>query len=147
MFIAAHLLQLAAGKRPYKHSAVFDMESFFWTFLYVLFHQKRSTLDAADEERFQSMHPSDDGYKTDSVYKLMLLVALAHEGVNSSSILRPLQPFISDLASKAYSLYVERNMTSEGSKNIEVYSEEKEVEAIKDYIDIFEQLRSFLYQL
>lgn len=147
MFIAVLLLEIAGKRRPYKHSAVFDMESFFWTFLYVLFHQKRSTLDDTDTEYFQSMHPSNvSSYKSDSNSKLALLVHLSSP-VAATSVLFPLRSFIEELATLAFSLYKQGHSKAQTADDIEIYSEEAEVNAIGDYIRIFERMHSSLASL
>lgn len=138
------LLSLAGERRPYKHSAVFDMESFLWTFLYVLFHQKRSTLDNTDTKHFKRMHPSNvSSYKSDSDSKGMLLVHLS-SSVAATSVLSPLRSFIMELAKLALSFYTQGRQNADNVDDVGIYPEEVEVKAIEDYIDIFERMRSSL---
>ena len=145
MFIAVLLLEFA-GKRPYKHSAVFDMESFFWTFLYVLFHQKRSTLNDSDAALFKKLHPSDvSSYDSDSDSKIALFVKLS-TSIDEGSVLSPLQSLIIDMADLACSLYRQGLRNARDVYNVEIYSEGVEVKAIEDYIRIFESMRSTLDQ-
>lgn len=147
MFIAVLLLEIAGKRRPYKHSAVFDMESFLWTFLYVLFHQKRSTLDDTDTEYFKRMHPSDvSSYESDSDSKLALLVRVS-SSVAATSVLFPLRSFIEELVMLAFSLYKQGHSKAQTANVIEIYSEEAEVNAIGDYIRIFERMHSSLASL
>ena len=135
MFLAARLLQ-GVGILP---SAVYDLESFFWTLLFTLLHHNSSTQGERDKviwKRLVSTGGTQD-YDTDGSVKIALLRELRRMSVNekySGSVLLPYKDLIKGLADPLYQ-YIERG-DDDGFKT---YGEMEEVSAINNYITVFEK--------
>ncbi|KIY49085.1 hypothetical protein FISHEDRAFT_58501 [Fistulina hepatica ATCC 64428] len=131
IFIACNLLDNVRAKP----SPVYDMESFFWTFLYMALDQNHQNLDSTDKNRLERLVPQNRSYQDDSDVKFRLLSALCNEkSFRETSVLYRYRFLVSMLAGFSLSL-----VRREFDETFQPYDSLTELGAIEQYITVFEQ--------
>lgn len=117
-------------------SAVYDMESFFWTFLYALLHQEGENLGGKDKAILERLNPKNGrDYIGDADTKTGVLTDLLDvESVAFDGVLDPYRHLISEVADLAFSF----DQKTKG-KTFKGYDSKAEGAAIQDCISAFEQ--------
>lgn len=135
-----HLLENAAAQP----SAVNDMESFFWTFLYALLHMSRDALSKADKDLFKQLVPdSNRDYGTDASAKSRILMRMKKTGsaAYDDSVLKPYRDYMAKMALLALNLNDETLQSGFAG-----YDLQAELGVIHEYISTFEMLLKDLQQ-
>ena len=116
------------------------MESFLWTFVYVLLRQtsRRPGRAPKDKEMFDQLTSVDErGYDIDGGMKEKLITKFkVEEFADEKSVLLPYETLINSLArdaSKLHDVSESRNFEDSG------YTQEQEIKAIDDNIKAFEK--------
>ncbi|KIY46153.1 hypothetical protein FISHEDRAFT_75996 [Fistulina hepatica ATCC 64428] len=132
MFIASNLLEDVRAKP----SPVYDMESFFWTFVYMHLHQNQhQNLDSADANLLKQLVPGNREYQADSSAKFRLLFTLSEEdSLFETSVLYPYRSLVSTLARFSFNL-----LRKTFPATFQSYDSLTELGAIEQYITVFEQ--------
>ncbi|KIY43687.1 hypothetical protein FISHEDRAFT_78529 [Fistulina hepatica ATCC 64428] len=131
IFVACYLL---ANVRA-KPSPVYDMESFFWTFLYVALDRNRQNLDSTDKNELERLVPQNRSYQDDSGVKSAILSRLSTDGsLPETSVLYPYRSLVLKLAGLSYDLRRKTYLTT-----FQSYDSLTELGAIEQYITVFEQ--------
>lgn len=140
IFIATHLLKNVAAQP----SAVYDVESFFWTFLYTLLNAIPDKFENKDTQLLKQLVPdSTRDYMGDAAAKsLLLLDLLDNQSVALHDIvLEPYQDYIAKLALVTFDL--NRKTMRMGFAG---YDLQAELGVIQEYISTFEMLLKELQQ-
>ena len=128
LFIAVRLLK-CPDDTP---SAVFDMESFFWTLVYVILHQNLPLQLDWDAEIYRSLVPEGRTYAVDSRVKSSILDDLKNKrAIRTKSVFKPYEELVAPLASLALDFYA---MTKD--EDFSGYTLEEETDVINESIKI-----------
>ena len=134
MFLAARLLR-KVGITP---SAIYDLESFFWTLVFVLLHHNADSRNNFDKGIWKDLVLSGGtrDYGTDGRVKDSLLTDFrAVATIKPGSVLFPYRDLIRELAGYAF----EYNEKPREEMGFEAYSEVDKASAINKCISAFEK--------
>ena len=107
MFIARYLLECAGKDKEYSYSAVFDLESFLWTFVYVLLRQNSIRRKQADTDILKRMIPERNRtYQADASAKASLMDTFSARFADPTGVLFLYQEFFNKLTKRAKDLFV-----------------------------------------
>ena len=133
MYIAMDILR-SPSNAP---SVIYDMESFVWTFLDTAMVAKYNEWMPCDHKwHARYLKPRYVDY--DAARKSEFLTTLPVENL-TKSVLKPYRDFIPLMARTALKYDLQSRLS-----DFEGFDEQAEVNAVKEYIDIFERLANFL---
>lgn len=138
-----HILKRAQRKRPYYHSPVYDMESFFWCFLFEILRRARGDLTESEKYIIDRVVSPNFGcdMMEESSRKSAVLKFLRREYLGwdvEYPHLTPIKTLMVELASKVFHFY---EIAAEGILNEVVCDEDK---VIVDYLSAFKTCLSEL---
>lgn len=143
--MAMFILRIASNKWK-RHSPIFDMESFFWTLVFVPLYRNwlRGSLSKKDETAFRDLCPKSFArpFSMDANAKLSLMLDIAKERVRKDSCLASYLPLLQPLA-EIVGEYYDKALAegSDGVYGVFQFSEEdmvvdKYVEAVEKFLTV-----------